>query len=220
MRRAIAAAWTAALFLGCGRQVVPVAIENSDAAIVCAVDAGAKCPEGMVCDLASCGAATGTCQPVDPPGCVHHYEPQCGCDNATYLDPCTRRAEGVALNSGGMCGQSPDCLFAPVGQSCGQGHGRCVRSVHVPTDYQPGLALLAIPFGDAGPPLTAICDALQFPTASAGPFDPSNVCWVAPSDCDGGLVYSACDGLKCSSECSAIQRGGIFSECLPDASAD
>jgi hypothetical protein len=67
------------------------------------------CPGETFCEYpaAMCvhiGAMDGEC--VAPPTGCTGTDPQCGCDGATYADPCERLEAGMALDHPGACGTS------------------------------------------------------------------------------------------------------------------
>ena len=66
------------------------------------------CPDGEICDLASCGLeARGTCIPM-PTECPLEGPGVCGCDGFTYPNDCWRVAYGTGVAFDGPC-EAQDC---------------------------------------------------------------------------------------------------------------
>jgi hypothetical protein len=206
-----------AMALACGRDAVVVAtIEASDAAIVCNTpDASAGCPDGSFCEQSSCDdASPGVCQPVESASCVEQYGPQCGCDGLSYYNACRRRAaQENAKDDAGPCGpglgQTCSLIFGP---SCGP------NAVCEPTFFAlpPSVPVAELTFLSSLLAPTQICQqATASPVGMLG-----GTCWVHPKNGDTeGQVYSLCGG-RCSSALAAIQEGGVYGFCPPDASTN
>jgi hypothetical protein len=205
-----------AMALACGRDPVVVAtIEASDAAIVCdTADAGAGCPDGSFCEKSSCDdASAGLCQPVESESCVEQYGPQCGCDGLSYYNACRRRAaKESAKDDASPCGpglaQECSLIFGP---SCGP------NAVCEPTffTFPPSVTVADLTFLSSFVAPT-LCQQATVSTVSML----GGTCWVLPKNGDTeSQVYSLC-GQRCSSALAAIQEGGVYGFCPPDASAD
>ncbi len=78
----------------------------------CGTRGAPPCGPGLTCihpEGASCGETDipGTCQ-APRQACTREYAPVCGCDGATYPNPCTANASGVSIRHRGACaGTSP-----------------------------------------------------------------------------------------------------------------
>jgi hypothetical protein len=153
------------------------------------------CSNGFFCDLPTCSAASGTCQPY-PVGSCPDAGPddsnealECGCDKITYWNSCVRSRFGVSKAYDGACvpdPSQPPCVLdagaCPTGTLCAQlgpsGHG---------------------PQSDpcAHPPLSS--------------------CWALPPRCpsmdpsSSVFLWTSCEnGATCIDTCNAIAQGGAY----------
>jgi hypothetical protein len=200
--------------LACGREQIAVAtIEESDAGIVCGTaDAGAGCPDGSFCERSSCDdASAGLCQPIASASCVEQYGPQCGCDGLSYYNACGRRAATQsAKDDAGPCAPGLGCSSI-FGASCGP--NAVCEPIFVALPPSVTVDELSILSSFVAPTLCQ--QATVSPVGMLG-----GMCWVLPKNGDTeGQVYSLCR-QRCSSALAAIQEGGVYGFCPPDASAD
>jgi len=77
------------------------------AGLSCGTRGGKACPSGFFCELASaCGAddSGGACVAI-PNDCkgANAKQPECGCDNVTYANPCARQRASASLAHAGAC---------------------------------------------------------------------------------------------------------------------
>lgn len=149
---------------------------------------GQTCPSGEYCAYpleAMCGAADGqgTCEPI-PEGCPEYEELVCGCDDATYGNPCMAAAAGTSVQLAGPCEEPP------TRDVCG------------------GLAE-----GDAASCNDdQFCN--YAPEAACGAADQTGTCQDIPEGCtDDWTPVCGCDGKTHSNACEAhAARTSVASE--------
>jgi hypothetical protein len=88
----------------CVAAVAGVSVDSKGACeatpVLCWEDA--MCAEEQYCELAGCGAKSGTCQ-TRPQACYALWAPVCGCDGKTYGNDCEAASAGVTVDHEGEC---------------------------------------------------------------------------------------------------------------------
>ncbi len=170
----------------------------------CGVDD--PCPEGLACDLSSCGeGALGACVPT-PETCGGVHAPVCGCDGVTYGNECQRLQAGAGLDHEGLCEADEGCggacgeAQACDTRGCGDGaRGACVSAA------TPCAPVSEPVCGCDGTLYVNDCERLAAGVAQddeLGCLDDATC--VADGDCPEG---STCDVLGCGE--------GTGGECVP-----
>lgn len=145
------------------------------------------CPDGSYCELATCGASSGTCQ-LFPAMCPGDSAPVCGCDGLTYFNDCLRKSRGVGSSTPGPC------LLADATTCGGPAQRAC-----------PSNAVCAILLGPGPCPPDAEGACWVLPSACPMPPDGG----IGPRGPDR---WSSCQtgGTGCLDLCSALRTGGSY----------
>ncbi len=177
----------------------------------CGTIAGLVCPNGMFCDLGSCGMiadAAGICQPAGG-GCLTVSQPVCGCDGKTYDNDCVRINAGVLKASDGACATGS----GGAGGGGGAGGTGGLSGTGGVTGTG-GTGALCAPFLAMNCPAGYFCDIPGCVNDAAG-----NSCVLIAQSCPAVMQpVCGCDGKLYSNDCErqrAQVRKANDGACVP-----